>query len=308
LRVVIHASYGLRDMTVRVAWLDDLPHAGRALVRLAGPDARRFLQGTVTADIERLAPDTAVAGALLTVKGKIVTELVVLCASDDAIDLLLPRDIVDETVALLDRHIVMDDVVVTRDLEAVAAIVWDEDDPEVAPAVGVRTIATRHPLPGWLVVGPRTALQAALAEAEPVDADTFERARVESGTPGWRRELLPGFFPPEVGFVYGVAYDKGCYLGQEPLARIHARGQVNRVMVQVVAEAAVDVPVPLKAPERDDAGTWTTAVALPSGACGLAIVRRDFARPGVVLRTADDRAVRVVSGPLGDDPGVRPRT
>ena len=120
--------------------------------------------------------------------------------------------------------------------------------------------------------------------------------------------FLTHFFPPEIGFVYGVAYDKGCYLGQEPLARIHARGQVNRVMVQVIADAAAEVPAALRAPERDDAGTWTTAVPLPSGACGLAIVRRDSARPGVVLRTADDRAVRVVSGPLGDDPGVRPRT
>jgi len=294
-------------MTLRVAWLDDLPHQGRALVRLSGPDARRFLQGTVSADVERLAEGTAVAGALLTVKGKLVTELVVLCASADAIDLLLPRDIADETVALLDRHIVMDDVVVARDPDSVAAIVWDEDEPEVAPTIAVRTLATRHPLPGWLVVGTPATLKAALADAEPVDADTFERARVESATPGWRRELVPGFFPPEVGYVYGVAYDKGCYLGQEPLARIHARGQVNRVMVQVVAEAAVEVPAALRAPERDDAGTWTTAVALDSGACGLAIVRRDFARPGVVLRTADDRAVRVVSGPLGDDPGVRPR-
>ena len=295
-------------MTLRVAWLDDLPHQGRALVRLSGPDARRFLQGTITADIERLAAGTAVAGALLTVKGKVVTELVVLCASDDAIDVLLPRDIVDETVALLERHIIMDDVVVARDPDSVAAIVWDEDDPEIQPAISVRTFATRHPLPGWLVVGARPALQAALAAAEPVDVDTFERARVESATPGWRRELVPGFFPPEIGFVYGVAYDKGCYLGQEPLARIHARGQVNRVMVQVIADAAAEVPAALRAPERDDAGTWTTAVPLPSGACGLAIVRRDSARPGVVLRTADDRAVRVVSGPLGDDPGVRPRT
>jgi folate-binding protein YgfZ len=295
-------------MTLRVAWLDDLPHQGRALARLTGPDARRFLQGTVTADIEGLAPDSAAPAALLTVKGKLVAELVLVRASADAIDVLLPRDIADDTIALLDRHIVMDDVAIARDPDAVAAIVWDDDDPETAPVLAVPTWATRHPLPGWLVVGSRDALQAALADAEPVASDEFERARVESGTPGWRRELAPGFFPPEVGFVYAVAYDKGCYLGQEPLARIHARGQVNRVMVQVVAEASADVPVALSAAGRDDAGTWTTSVALPSGACGLAIVRRDFARPGEVLHTKDDRAVRVVSGPLGDDPGLGRRT
>lgn len=295
-------------MTLRVAWLDDLPHQGRALVRLQGPDARRFLQGTVTADIEGLAADTAVPAALLTVKGKIVAELVVMRASADAIDVLLPRDIADDTIALLDRHIVMDDVELVRDPDGIAAIVWDDDDPETAPALAVPTKATRHPLPGWLVVGAPDALRAALATAERVSVDEFERARVDSGTPAWRHELAPGFFPPEVGFVYAVAYDKGCYLGQEPLARIHARGQVNRVMVQVVAEATAEVPAALHADGRDDAGTWTTAVALPSGAGGLAIVRRDFAKPGEVLRTADDRAVRVVSGPLGDDPGLARRT
>src|SRR5690349_17213849 len=183
-------------MTLRVAWLDDLPDQGRAVARLEGPDARRFLQGTVTADIERLAPDSAAPAALLTVKGKLVAELVLVRASADAIHVLLPRDIADDTIALLDRHIVMDDVVVARDPDSVAAIVWDEDDPETAPALGVPTWTTRHPLPGWLVLGRRDALQVALAAAEPVTASEFERMRVESGTPGWRRELAPGFFPP----------------------------------------------------------------------------------------------------------------
>jgi len=303
-------------VTLRVAWLDDLPHQGRARLRLSGPDARRFLQGTVTADIERLPVGRAVPAALLTVKGKIVAELVVLRAGDDTpdapqLDVLVPRDIVDELVVLLDRHIVMDDVTVARDDEAIAAIVWDEDDPDrppVAPDVDRTVVETQHPLPGWLVVGPAAALRSALAQAVPVDADEFERARVESGSPGWRREVQPGFFPPEVGFVGAVAFDKGCYLGQEPLARIHARGQLHRVMVQVLAEQAVPVPVPLRAPEREDAGTWTTAVTLPSGACGLAIVRREFARPGTVLTTSDGRQVRVASGPLGDDPNVAART
>ena len=49
-------------------------------------------------------------------------------------------------------------------------------------------------------------------------------------------------FPPEVGFVAAVSYDKGCYMGQEPLARIHARGQVNRVLVQVGASRSIVVP------------------------------------------------------------------
>ena len=168
----------------------------------------------------------------------------------------------------------------------------------------VRVVESRHPLPAQLVIGARADVDVALAGARSIDADELGRARIESATPGWGAELQPGFFPPEVGFVYAVSYDKGCFMGQEPIARIHARGQVIRVMVRVVLDRFVPAPGALSAEARPDAGTLTTCVARARGAGGLAIVRRELAQPGVLLRTADGTAVRVVSGPLGDDPGV----
>jgi hypothetical protein len=78
------------------------------------------------------------------------------------------------------------------------------------------------------------------------------------------------------------------------------------VMVRVVLERAAPVPSPLSAEVREDAGTLTTCVAELAGAGGLAIVRRELAVLGTVLRTAGDAptAMRVISGPLGDDPGI----
>jgi len=295
-------------MALCCAVLDDVGQA-RSIVRLRGADTRRFLQGTVTGNLDQLAADRAVTAALLTVKGKLISELVVLQA-DDALDLLVPAAEQDAVAQAFDAHVIMDDVTVETAPQLRAALVWDDDDMGRAIDVGVaglRCYTTRHPLPATLVVGPADTLRSALAGAEAVDRDGFDRARIESATPGWGAELRPGFFPPEVGFVYAVAYDKGCYLGQEPLARIHARGQVNRVMVRVVAESFIAAPAALHADSRPDAGTLTTCVAEIAGAGGLAIVRRECAVLGTLLRTTDGPQVslRVVSGPLGDDPGIR---
>jgi tRNA-modifying protein YgfZ len=293
------------------AILDDIPGQSRALVRLRGPDARRFLQGSVSGDVDALVPGRAVTAALLTLKGKLVAELLLLPASTDAYDVLVPAELADAVAESFEHHIVMDDVVVERVTDISTAIVWDDEGDEIAiTGVDVRQVATRHPLPATLVVGPSAALRAALAGASAVDAAEFDRARIESATPGWGAELRPGFFPPEIGFVYAVSYDKGCYMGQEPLARIHARGQVNRVMVRVVLDRPVAVPTPLSAEIREDAGTLTTCVGELAGAGGLAIVRRELAVLGTLLRTGGDVpvGVRVISGPLGDDPGIAKAT
>lgn len=275
---------------------------------MAGPDAERFLQGCVSGDVRACDGVTAVPAALLTVKGKIVAELVLLRADvDGAYDAIVPAEVADEVQAALDAHVIMDDVTITR-LDEIAALVWDEDGEDVQIAApGLRVRNTRHPLPTVMVVGAPAAVTAALADSTAIDGDEFDRARIESGTPGWGHEIVAGLFPPECGFTYAVSHTKGCFLGQEPIARIHARGQVNRVMVRVVLERPLPVPTRLAADTRDDAGTLTTCAGELAGAGGLAIVRREFASMGTLLRTDDATAVRVISGPLGDDPGIAPR-
>jgi folate-binding Fe-S cluster repair protein YgfZ len=100
-----------------------------------------------------------------------------------------------------------------------------------------------------------------------------------------------------------VSYDKGCFMGQEPLARVHARGQVNRVMVQVRSHQAPPERAVLGSAEREKAGEWTSWAPHGDAIIGLALVHRSLATPGTVLRTAAGVEVEVTSGPLGDDPG-----
>ncbi|MCX4244455.1 CAF17-like 4Fe-4S cluster assembly/insertion protein YgfZ [Paraliomyxa miuraensis] len=303
-------------MTVRYALLHEIPGQARARLRLHGADTRRFLQGTVTADLEALRPGEALAAGLCTVKGKLVTDLVLLPEGDDEVHVLVPTDRAGAVTEHFDRHIIMDEVEVEALGPVGLAVAWDpetNEPPALRQTPGVQAFATRHPAPGRLLVGVPQAVQGVLAGYEAVDAEGWAARRIATASPAWGHELREGFFAPEVGFVYAVSYDKGCFLGQEPLARIHARGQVNRVMVRVRASAvpaeATPQGVALAAEERQDAGRLTTWAPAEGGVDGLAVVRRAVAEPGTRLRTTDEPAieVEVTSGPLGDDPGVAGR-
>ncbi|MFV8756058.1 YgfZ/GcvT domain-containing protein [Nannocystaceae bacterium ST9] len=295
---------------LRHVFLAEVPGQDRVLLRLTGDDAPRFLQGLLTADVGQLTVGRALPAALLTVKGKIVSEVIVLSPRDAEIWLAIPRELVDAVQAQLEGHVIMDDVVIER-LDHALALVWGGSiEPSMASLAGVVSFATEHPLHGHLLVGPRTELDAWLSGqgGELVDAPTFTALRIDQARPAWGHELVPDRFPPEVGFVDAVSYTKGCYMGQEPLSRIHNRGQVNRVMVRVEAERAPDESTGsielFLAESEDPVGEWTSRV----GARGLAIIKRKHAEPGKPLRTASGVALKVSSGPLGDDPGGPGRT
>jgi folate-binding protein YgfZ len=296
----------LRGVARRFVLLDRILGQGRAIVRLEGPDTARFVQGTLTADVAGAPPGHAVPAALCNVKGKILTELVVLPGGEEACDLLVPAAEADALAEILDKHIIMDQVQVERPAAPAVAIVWSEDDREIesSGAEGVRSYAARHPGPGRLLVGELAAVLAAVGDAVEVDADGWAARRIATATPAWGHEIAADVFPPEAGFVYAVSYAKGCFLGQEPLARLHSRGQVHRVMARVRSDVRIAEGTTLASDERPEAGLVTTVAAAGEGSIALAIVRRESATEGATLRTPDGVLVHVTSGPLGDDPGV----
>ena len=288
-------------VTVCHVLLAKLPHHDRRLLRFAGADVLRFLQGVLSADVAAVRPGHAWPAALLTVKGKLIAEALILRGVDGATALAVPAELAEAVVGLLDRHIIMDDVAVSLDPAVRFALAWPEGPGEAA---GVTGYATQHPAPGVLLVGAPEDLEAALRGRTEADANAWHLHRVAAAAPAWGHEITAEVFPPEVGFVAAVSYDKGCFMGQEPLARIHARGQVNRVMVQVKADRAPAGVVSLAAPDRPQAGRWTTWANGPHGVVGLAVVHRSCATPGTLLTAEDGAKVEVSSGPLGDDPGV----
>ncbi len=286
------------------------PPLRRAVARVAGPDAAAFLQGTLTADVAGWDRARALPAALLTRKGQLVAEVIVVPdpAGGDGIGLVVPADVFDEVVSTLDRYLVMDDATVEPAPETRVWFAWEEPPGDATASHdghGVIVPAV-HPARGWLCVGPAAFVEAVTAGAPAGTAESFEAHRVACERPGWGHELRPGRLPPELGYADAVSYDKGCFLGQEPLARVHARGLVPRVMVRVnAAQAADPLPVELASDDRPQAGRLTTLVPAGERFEGLALVHRSVAVPGTALRVAGSGAViEVCSGPIGDDPGA----
>jgi folate-binding Fe-S cluster repair protein YgfZ len=119
-------------------------------------------------------------------------------------------------------------------------------------------------------------------------------------------------FPPEVGFVAAVSYDKGCYLGQEPLSRLHLRGRANRGLIAVAPAAGTVEATPTELADAEGPVGRLTTWAAPADAgaerpAGLAIVHRRAFAPGTTLTTASGATVVVIDGPHGDDPGTGAR-
>jgi tRNA-modifying protein YgfZ len=171
----------------------------RAFVRVAGPDAADYLQRMVSNDVEALAPGESCAALLLTAKARVIAPLRVLRRADDDF-LLLTEPELGETVRT---------ELVRMRFAAKAEIEPEEHE-------------------SWLVLGGEEVLDERPA-GEEVDEGRLERWRIESGIPRWGQEIDDGVLPAEAGLdETHISFSKGCYPGQEPIARQRYRGKVNR--------------------------------------------------------------------------------
>jgi folate-binding protein YgfZ len=218
----------------------------RDFVRVAGPDAEEFLQRMLSNDVAE-APCDAL---LLTPKGRIVAPLHVVRRA--AVDfLLLTEPGLGQTVAttlLRSRFAAKCEV---EPQEGSSTLVWTDDfasaeerlDGEIAPNAG---------------------------------QDELERARIEAGIPKWGAELDETVLPAEAGLDRThISFTKGCYPGQEPIARLHYRGHANRELrvVEIDAEELPEQDAELRH-ERKAVGRVTSAVRRPDGTIvALAYVR-----------------------------------
>jgi folate-binding protein YgfZ len=171
----------------------------RAFVRVSGPDAADYLQRMVSNDVEALATGEACEALLLTAKARLIAPLRILRrAADDF--LLVTEPELGETVR--------------RELLRMRFAAKAEIEPEEHES--------------WLVLGGDEVLDERPAGDE-VSEEEFERWRIESGIPRWGSELDERILPAEAGLdETHISFTKGCYPGQEPIARQRYRGKVNR--------------------------------------------------------------------------------
>jgi len=321
----------------RGAGLFDFP--ARGVLAVQGADRARWLNGMISNDVARLEPGPRASGCyatLLTPKGRIVADLHVLLRPEElwlelpqaeiaVVRERLAKLIIADDVKLVDRSheigrlgiegpkalSLVCDVLSPADQAAAAALSLDACVD--ARIVGVHVVLCAF---GWtgeralqfFLSGPaaaqgrvREALLAAGARHGLLagDDEVLEILRVEAGIPRLHAELSEDVLPPEVRLERAISYTKGCYTGQEIIARLRSRGQVAHLLVGIATDAG-------SAPQRGDAvkvsgeavGEITSAVHSPSaGPIALAFVRRQHAEPGTIV-TVGAGPGRVVALPF----------
>jgi tRNA-modifying protein YgfZ len=191
----------------------DIARRPRAFVRVAGPDAQDYLQRMVSNDVDALHVGDACPALLLTAKARLIAPLVVWRRGEEDF-LVLTETELGETVR---------GQLVRMRLRARCEI--EPEEHESFLVFGGEGVATDFP-------GAVEVLDAGLEPT--LTDDELELRRIEAGIPRWGRELDDAILPAEAGLdATHISFDKGCYPGQEPIARLHYRGHVNRKL-QVV--------------------------------------------------------------------------
>ena len=248
----------------------------RDFVRVGGPDALAFLQGQLSQDLQTLTVGGSCWSLLLQPQGKVDALLRVLCASDQ--DFILDTDAGwgELVIKRLERFKL-------RTKADIQSLDWSclalrgpavQAPPE---AMAVKTYGE-----GIDLVGPRDAV-AVPARATEVGADAYEALRIEEGIPRLGAELTERTIPAEVSGMLerAVSFSKGCFTGQELVARIDARGgHVPRQLCGLVIEGPAPAPGDAVLVDDHEAGNVTSATAHPAGhAVALAYMRREVVPP-----------------------------
>jgi folate-binding protein YgfZ len=211
----------------------DIAAREREFVRVAGPDAADYLQRMVSNDVEALAVGEACPALLLTAKARVIAPLVVWRRGAEDFLVLTEPGLGD---------------VVRQELLRLRFRAQCEIEPEEHESLlvfgGSDGFATDWP-------GAREVLDAELAPT--LSAEDVELRRIEAGVPRWGHEIDDRILPAEAGLdETHISFSKGCYPGQEPVARLHYRGHTNRELRVVDLVEGVEVERVTSRAERPD--------------------------------------------------------
>ncbi len=319
-----HASDEYRALTDGVGSCD---LSDFVRIEMAGRDAVSFLHNLCTQDLKRLNPGEGCEAFITNVQGKIVGHLVVLRPKEGLVLLAVPGD-TGRLIGHLDRYCIREDVqfidrsstwgigmvagaasgtCLTRLVGALPADCYDHRQ-LTPPFVGafVARVAWGGPA-AFVIYGDREAVASLAAQVTSAGGvqcsrEALDVLRIEQGWPWYGRDMTDQNLPQEIGRdARAISFTKGCYLGQETVARIDARGHVNWHLVGVCFDGdelpAADLPLENA---NTVVGRVTSAVHSPraGGPLAWAYVRRGFETPGTRLQSTVGPAT-VVRLPIG---------
>jgi aminomethyltransferase len=256
------------------AALLDLGTRGEILVK--GRDRVRLLHNITSNDIKKLTPGSGCYAFLLSPQGRIQADLNLFCFDDHFLIDTEPEQR-EKVPAHIRRYIIADQVELQDVTGSVVAIgvegpgaaavlatlgapVPGEDYAHLNWSGAVVAAVTATGQPGFRIFGPpELAEKLQAAGAVPATAEDARVVRVENGKPRYGEDISDMSLPQETQQMHAVSFTKGCYLGQEIVERIRARGRVNRMLQRVELDAAEPPPHGAKLPD----GEVTSAVYSP---------------------------------------------
>jgi folate-binding protein YgfZ len=297
--------------------------APSAVFDVRGAGSLDCLQGLLTNDLVKPGPGSMIYGALLTPKGMLVVDLWVL-RRQEAVTLIVPMKGREAALETFQRTLPPRLAQVTdRTGEAGVALVLGDQSmeslrslaPPLPDAPGKltewvsddRSLCVSRPPPGAyfqaMITAPLPALNDAIAALQEAGAaagsqEDIEAARVIAGWPALGAEIDGKTLPQEVRFdeLGGLSYTKGCYMGQETVARLHFRGHPNRELRGLVWTDPLPLGDRLVLARGKEVGTIRSTLTLPDRKLGLSLLRREVAIGESVI--AGGVAATVVSLPF----------
>lgn len=281
-------------------------------LELTGKDRQRFLNAYTTCDIKALAPGSGAYGFFTSPQGRILSDVTVL-ALEDRLWLELPPGQAGPLSDHLRKFILADRVEIRPLQDAVPLAIAGPRAEEVLGLLdGVEVTVQRRERMGvpaftlWTRTPDILAERLAAAGARPVGTEALEILRVEAGVPRFGQDYGPDNFPQETGIEEAVSFTKGCYLGQEVVARIHYRGGVQKGLRGLVFDGEAPAAGAKILHDGRESGAATTVVrSIALGrTVGLGILHKRAGEPGTRVEvegggTAEVRGLPLVSRTAG---------
>ena len=299
----------------------------RGLIRVRGGDSQRFLNAMLSNNTADLRPGQGCYATFLNPKGHMVTDLAVY-AEEGSYLLEVEPHIVLTFLEAIDFFVISEDVAFADETGQLAVLgVQGRQAPDVLPALtGQEVLRNLAPYssrtcriadrdvwvanrsytrePGFLLLAEPAAAevvwkaiqalgQGGVLQGCAVGLEALDTLRIESGKPRFGVDMTEATIPVEANLTDAISYTKGCYVGQEVIARIDARGHVNRQLVGLLFGKAEppEAGTKLFSPDRE-VGWITSSAQSPAmrQTIALAYVRREFLEPGTRLRIRSDDA------------------
>jgi folate-binding protein YgfZ len=289
----------------------------QAKLLIGGKDRTRWLNGMITNNIRDLAEGRGVYAFKLTPQGRNEGDLTAynrgehLMATTDREQLaklqpLLQRYIIMDKVELEDISDKLSSIGIAGPKAAEMLAKAGIDAAQLEPGqvidvdwqdVGISIVRNAHPrMDGyevWLAPENNEKLWDALVDAgaTPVGSDALEMYRIARGVPRYGMDLRERDLPQETGQEHALNFSKGCYIGQEIVERIRARGNVHRTLIGFEVQGEPPQPTTKIHANDKDVGEVTSSTRLPNGhSIAIGYLRKEVAEPGTVVQIGEHSA------------------